>query len=158
GTMHPCGGQRHSPGGRDPRPNGKVAAPPAPTQWRQGPDGRAQHLPCPYHAHTMIIAIGNVDIALRVYVTPVRPVQPGSRCRPAIALTTLMAPGNGGDHTCRRINAADGMVLRINHYQVIVMVAAYSLRGSPGGCKGWSTVAVIATLASAGVGGHDAVG
>src|SRR5262249_6555352 len=95
---------------------------------------------------------------LFIHVTPMWPVQSGSRRRPAIALPALVSSGDSGHYTCHRVNAADGVVLGIDHHQVVVVVAADGLRGSPGRYEGWSAIAAVATLAGPGIGGHDAVG
>lgn len=63
----------------------------------------------------MVVAIGNIQIALRIDVTPMRPVEPGLSRRATIAVASTVPSGNGCDHAGHHIDTADGMILGVHH-------------------------------------------
>ena len=105
-----------------------------------------------HYPHTVIVAIGNVDIPLRVHITPMRPVQSSRDGWTVVAGTTPTSSSNCRDDSSRRVNMTNGVVLGVHDQQVTVVITPDGLGGSPGSCKCWTTVATVATLASPGVG------
>src|SRR5262245_21225746 len=91
-----------------------------------------QPLPCPHYPHTVIVAIGDIDIALRVHVTAMRPVQSSRDGWPVVAGPTPTSPSDRRDDPSHRVNMTNGMVLGIHDQQVAVVVTPDGLGGSPG--------------------------
>jgi hypothetical protein len=69
----------------------------------------------PDYTHPVIVAVSDVDVALRIDVTAVWTVQAGGCRLAAIALTTLVTTSHCGHQTSSCIDAPDGMVFRIHH-------------------------------------------
>src|SRR5882672_5229797 len=113
---------------------------------------RAPHLVCPNHQHTVVVAISNVDVPLRVHVTSMWPVQSSSDCWPIVASTAAASSSDGRDHTSHRINKTNSVVLGVHDQQVAVVVTPDGLRCPPGGGESWTTITTVATLTSPGVG------
>ena len=90
------------------------------------PSRLAQHTPAlPHtdHAHPVVDAIGDIQIALRVYAAAVGPLQTGCRGGAAVAIATLVPTSDGGHDAGHGIDAADGIVFCVHDDNVVVMVA-----------------------------------
>src|SRR5262245_8626314 len=109
--------------------------------WR----GILSPLPCPNHPHTVVVAIRNVDIPLRVYVTSMWPVQSSSDRWPIVAGTAPASASDGRDRTSHRVNMTYCVVLSVHDQQVAVVVTPDGLRGPPGGSESWPTITTVAT-------------
>ena len=86
-----------------------------------------------HHPHPVVVAVGHEDVALGVYAAAVGPVQPSLDSVASVTLVTLAAAGDGGDQTGGGVDAADGVVFRVHHDQVVMGVATYGLGRAPGG-------------------------
>src|SRR5262249_41931784 len=79
-----------------------------PRQYGGGPlvvrSTRAQPLLDLNHPHTVVVAVSNVDVPLRIHVTSMWPVQSGSDRWPSVASTTPASSSDGRDHTSHRVN------------------------------------------------------
>src|SRR5262249_3618190 len=148
-----CSVSFHEPGGcQFPRQTGGVlrTAGYPPPVWR-GTVRRAQHLAGPNHPHTGVVAIRNVDIPLRVYVTSMLTVQSRSKPLPTVAGTAPASASDGRDHSSHRVNMTYRVVLGVHDQQVAVVVTPDGLRGSPGSGESWTTLTTVATCASTSV-------
>src|SRR5262249_41376583 len=108
----------------------------------------AQHLPCSDHPHTVVVAISNVDVPLRVYVTSMGPVQSGSDRWSVVAGAAPASSSDRRDHASHRVNMTNGMVLGVYDQQIAVVITPNGLGCPPGGCESRTTVTTVATLAS----------
>ena len=54
----------------------------------------------PHNPHAVVVAVGDVDVAVGVHIRPVRPVHRSLVGRPAVALATQPSARDGGDVTC----------------------------------------------------------
>src|SRR5439155_11508222 len=68
----------------------------------------------PNHAHTVVVAISNVDVPVRVHVTAMWPVQSGRDCWPIVASTTPASSSDGRNHASHRVDKTNGVVLGID--------------------------------------------
>ena len=107
---------------------------------------------CPNHPHTVVVAISNVDVSLRVDVTPMWPVQSGRDRWSIVTGTAPASSSDGRDYTSHRINKTNGVVLGVHDQQVAVVVTPNGFRGAPGGGESRTTVTTVATCTSTGVG------
>src|SRR5215510_12073867 len=107
---------------------------------------------CSNHPHTVVVAICNVDVLLRVHVTSMWPVQSSSDRWPIVAGTAPASASNGRDHSSHRVNMTYCVVLGVHDQQVAVVVTPNGLRGSPGSGESWTTLTTVATCASTSVG------
>src|SRR5262245_243585 len=97
-------------------------------------------------------------MALWINPAAVRALQTGLRGEPTVAIASPMPTGDGDHDAGHGIDAADRVVLRIYHDDVVSMVAADGFGRAPGSAEGRTTVAAIATLAGPGERRHDAAG
>src|SRR5262249_34091238 len=97
-------------------------------------------------------------MALRIYPAAVGPLQTGVRGEPSVAIASSMSAGDGNHDTGPGIDAADRMVFRIHHDDVVPMIAPDGFGRAPGGGEGRTAVAAVAALAGPGGRRHDATG
>src|SRR5215471_18105782 len=97
-------------------------------------------------------------MALRIYPAAVGPLQTGVRGEPSVAIASPMSAGDGDHDAGPGIDAADRMVFRIHHGDVVPMIAPDGFGRAPGGGEGRTAVAAVATLAGPGERRHDAAG
>src|SRR5262245_44066409 len=97
-------------------------------------------------------------MALRIYPAAVGPLQTGLRGEPSIAIASPMSTGDGDHDPGPGIDAANRMVFRIHHDDVVPMIAPDGFGRAPGSAEGRAAVAAVAALAGSGERGHDAAG
>src|SRR5262245_20617431 len=97
-------------------------------------------------------------MALRIYPAAVGPLQTGLRGEPSIAIASPMSTGDGDHDPGPGIDAANRVVFRIHHDDVVPMIAPDGFGRAPGSAEGRAAVAAVAALAGSGERGHDAAG
>ena len=83
------------------------------------------------HAHPVVDAIGDEQVALPIDPAAVRAFQTGVRGGAAVAIASLMSAGDGGYNGGLDVDEPDGVVLGVHHDQIVSVVTAQCLWGSP---------------------------
>lgn len=113
---------------------------------------------CADDAHAVVVAIGDIQIALGIHTTPMWPIK-SCRCSGAVvALTPKLTARNRGHNASGRINTANCVILSIDHQHVFLGVTTQRLGRAPRGGQSRTAITAVTAFASTGKGGDDTVG
>ncbi len=94
----------------------------------------------------MVDAVGDIQVAQTVDAKAMWSFQPGVDGVAAVAIASLVSSGNGGHDAGDSVDLADGVVLGIYNYYVVLIVAPDGFRCAPQGGPVSDTLLTLPTI------------